>query len=477
MTKVCACVFILAGVVLSAQQLAAQQPPTVLTLAQAVDEALTKSDQAINQREAIQQAALGLRLARNTFTPKIVPNVQGSFGQTNVANQTYRLDVAQRFTTGTELRVGVGTSTAQIPSLDPAFPGDVHFYDTDTTLTLSQPLLRGFGPSVARRGLTSAELRRADAVRQQIQGDQRLAVQVASAYYQVVAQQALTEVARQSFERARKLRDAAEANLAAGRASQLDVLRAQQLVSQAEIQYFDSQSAVEDAKEQLSFIIGRDSDSPFSVVTEIPKVVEPMEADQAAALALEKRLDLQAAISLADDAERAISYNRNQLLPQLDVNFSLTRRQTAQSFRGSFGLDKFQFATFFTISMPVDRTPQVIEYQNATIERDRRKRELDTMRKRIGDDARRAVRDRDRVLRTLTAAETSVAITTKEVEVAQFRYDRGLSNFLDVITAEADLLGAESRRISTLASLAVARLSLRATLGILDPRKDIVEKQ
>jgi outer membrane protein TolC len=53
------------------------------------------------------------------------------------------------------------------------------------------------------------------------------------------------------------------------------------------------------------------------------------------------------------------------------------------------------------------------------------------------------------------------------------RYQNGLSNNLDVVTAEAGLLQAESRRIQALADSAVAGLRLRAVLGILDPRADI----
>jgi outer membrane protein TolC len=86
---------------------------------------------------------------------------------------------------------------------------------------------------------------------------------------------------------------------------------------------------------------------------------------------------------------------------------------------------------------------------------------------------KRAVRERDRLERTLVAADMSVEIGRREVEVAQERYERGLSNNLDVVTAESNLLTAESRRIATLADSAVARLSLRAILGILDPRKDV----
>ena len=41
------------------------------------------------------------------------------------------------------------------------------------------------------------------------------------------------------------------------------------------------------------------------------------------------------------------------------------------------------------------------------------------------------------------------------------------------MTAESNLLTTESRRMATLADAAVARLNLRAMLGILDPRKDV----
>jgi outer membrane protein TolC len=129
--------------------------------------------------------------------------------------------------------------------------------------------------------------------------------------------------------------------------------------------------------------------------------------------------------------------------------------------------------TFFTISSPVDRTPGLIDYQNALIDRDRRRREIETLQRKIRDDVKRAVRERERITRNLAAAEVSVDIGQKEVEVAQLRYERGLSNNLDVVTAESNLLSAEARRIATLADSAVAKLSLRAMLGILDPRKDL----
>jgi outer membrane protein TolC len=437
---------------------------TVLTLADAVGQALARNDRIAGLRDGTEQADLSVRLARNSFRPKLVPNVLGSFGQSDVSNQTYRVDVTQRFPTGTALVATIGTSTSRNQL--------GNFYNTDTTFALSQPLLRGFGKGAARRQLTSAEVRKADASRQEALGEQQVSVDVARSYYQIVAQQGLVGVAQDSLARSKRLLEASEAKLEAGKVSQLDVLRARQLVTQGEAQLLDAQAAVEDARDQLRFLMGRERDYDFEVAPDIPRTAEPIAPEEAVARALEVRGEIRSAEEAAVDADRAASYARNQLLPQFDLNFAFTRREVADSFTSSFRFNRFQFATFVAISMPVDRTPQTIEYHAALIERDRRRRDVRALRMRIADEARRLVRQQERLAKSLEVAEASVEFAQKELEVAELRYQRGLSNNLDVVNAEANLLVAQTRRISTLADLAVARLSLRATLGVLDPRKD-----
>lgn len=464
----------LIGILISTIPAAAQSPPPALSLPDAVTEALAHNERIVNQSDAIAQADLGLRLARNTFKPKVTPNIFGSFGRTDVSSQTYRVDVSQKLVTGTELRLSTGTASAQIPGQLGDATTDLLFYNADTTVTLSQPLLRGFGPAVARRSLTAAELRREDAARLQSLSEQQVAVDVAAAYYRVVSQQALVDVAQQSLLRARRLRDASEAKLDAGLVSQLDALRSQQLVSQAEMQLFDTQSAIEDARDQLTFLLGRHTTEPFVVDVAIPRPgADPIDVASATALALANRVDLQSRRAASADADNQIRFSRNQLLPQVDVNFAFTRRETAPSFRDSFGLDGYKFATFFTIAMPVDRTAQQVEYQSALIDRERRKREAQTLERQIADNVKQVVRERERLIRNVAAAENSVELSRREVEVAQLRYENGLSNNLDVVTAEAGLLQAESRRIQALADSAVTGLRLRAVLGIFNPRTDM----
>ena len=410
---------------------------------------------------------MSLNLARSDFSTKIVPNVLGSFGQTNVGNQTYGLEVSRRFPTGTEIRSRVGTTT---------FRNQLgNFFNSDTTVMISQSLLRGFGAGVGRRTIDAAETRLDRARRARDLTDQRVGLEVASAYYRIIVQRELAAVAAAAVDRSGDLLEASEAKLAAGLVSRLDVLRAQQLLAQGEGREFDAEGALEDAEDQLRFLMRRGTDFRFVVAAEIETGGDapPIGPDAAVEIALRNRLETRDAEAALTQAEREVRYARNQMLPQFDVSLAMTRRQTADSLGDAFGVDEFEPATFLAMSMPLDRTAEISGLHSAVIDRDRARRDVDLARMRIETEARRAVRDVRRFINGLVVAEASVAFAESEAELARLRYQRGLSNNLDVVTAEANLFAARGRRLVATADQAVSRLTLRAVLGTLDPRADI----
>lgn len=456
----------------AAQTAAAQAPeaeaappgPGVLTLADAVTQALERNDRLIGVHESLAQADLSLRLARSEFRPKLTPNILGSFGQSDAANQTYQIDLSQKLTTGTELRASASASSNRNLSGT--------YYNSDMRLSLSQPLLRGFGRAASRRGLSSAEARLGDLMRERVLAEQQVAVEVASAYYRVVSQKQMLVVAQKTLDRSRGLLEASNAKLEIGKVSQLDVFRARQLVAQAEAQLLGSEGALEDAKDQMRILLRREADYDFDVTDEIPTASDDLDLAESIDTALATRLELTSATEALAETERTVSYNRNQLLPELNLNLDLVRQSSGTDLWRTFALRGFDLAPYFRISMPVDRTPQTIQYHSALIDRDRRRREIDSLRRQIVEQVRRAVRGQLRLIRELEVAGVAVEFAEKEVEVATLRYQRGLSNNLDVINAEEALLAARGRRIGLLADMAVARLSLRVSLGTLNPRVD-----
>jgi outer membrane protein TolC len=95
------------------------------------------------------------------------------------------------------------------------------------------------------------------------------------------------------------------------------------------------------------------------------------------------------------------------------------------------------------------------------------------MKTRIEMDVRKATRDHDRALKTLELETAALDLAARELDVAKFRYDRGLATSLDLVAAETNLVAAEGRRIAASADVALTQFSLRATVGILDPRTDM----
>ena len=451
----------------NAQSTRQQGTVPTLSLRDAVVRALGYNVRLLDSRDGVEQATLSLELARSEFGPQITPNMFGSFGGNDLSNQSYSLDFSQRFTTGTALRATVGSVSSQNQL--------GNFYTGDTTVQLSQSLLRGFGRNVIRRGLTNAETQVHTARRQRTLAEQQIAIDVTSAYYTIVSQEELSAVAEQSLARSRDLLGASQARLDIGRVSRLDVLRAEQLVAQSEARLLDARAAVEDARDRLRDLLGYDWDYQFAVDPIIPIPQTPaITTEEAITQVRVNRLELQTALAAVDDAELAVTAARNQLLPQVDVNATFTRRETADTLRDSFGADNFQFASFLSVSMPVDRTPQQTALRTAAMTLSRQRRELDQLQRSLVREARQAVRQQTRLHQALAIGVNQIAVAEQEVDLAAFRFQRGLSNNLDLVNAEATLLAARAGRVGLLAQLAVAELQLRATLGTLDPRRDLL---
>jgi outer membrane protein TolC len=446
-------------------QITVQPAQPRLSLAEAVTLALANSEPALQAGEAVAEAEIGLRVARGAFEPKFGSNVLGTLAQPSLSGQTYGLTFSQRLVTGTEFRANLSTTSArnQLGT----------YFASDTTFSVGQPVSRGFSSRFARRDVTASERRLENARREQLLAEQRLAIEVATAYYQVTAQSQLLLLAEASAARARQLLEASRARLAAGKVSQLDVLRAEQLVAENDLQVLDARTASLDAADQLRLLFGRGPDFLFTVAPDVSVPTGHMTEAEAEASALVQRLELAGAVASVREGEDAVWLAGQQSLPQVNLGVALTRRETAPNALDSFGLDNFQLAGFASATLMFDRTASRAGRQSAQLDLIRRQRKSASLRLSVAQEARRAVRYYERLYQGLTLVESSVEQASREAELALLRYERGLSNNLDVVAAEANLLGARARRASLLGELAVAWFQLRAAAGVLNPRVDI----
>jgi len=449
-----------AGTTVSAQDSA----PRTLTLKEAVDLALLQNDRIHAAADAVEDARLALRTAQAAFRPTFAPRILGALGNADgLSSQSYGFDLTQRFPTGTELQASVGTfsSRNQLGS----------FYYSDTTLSIAQPILGGGGADSARRQVESAERSIDTAIGAHEAARQTVAIEVAAAFYAIVAQQQTVDVAAKAVERSAHLLAVSEAKLEIGKVSQLDVLRARQLAREAESHLLDARAVAEDAADRLRLLTGLTLQDQFVIRSDIAARVDTAGLEVDVAVATERSAAVQRARQALAAAEAAARAARRPALPRVDFKVALTRRETGDTLRSSLGLNGFRVVPFLGISMPVDRGAAGGADASA-LDVARKERELRAAEMRAEIDLRRAMRNHQRFLHSLASANDSVTFAASQVDVARVRFERGLSGNLELVSAEADLLAAQSRRSSVAAALAVARLEVKAAMGSLDLEKD-----
>jgi outer membrane protein TolC len=436
-------------------------PPTVTVgLAQAVSIALERNFGLLTSVDQVKSARFAHGAARAEFYPKLTPRFFRASDESTVA-----LDASQRLPwTG-----GTLEASATFKSLTP--DDRPLSRSTDLRLVLTQPLLRGFGPNATYFELTNSRRTRQAQERAHELARQKLALEVTQAFYRVAQQRQLLEVARQSLERSRGLLQASEARLQVGLASKLDVFRAELQVAEAQASMVSFEAGLEAGLEQFRFLLGLGPSAavePELVVLddEADESLEPVEA--LIARALERRIELHEARDEVDDARRSASLARQRLLPQLDVNLAVTRSGLGGSFSESLRAPDTRVDLSLTTSYPVERAADranraVAELTLEARERGRRLQELA-----IESDVRAAVRDLQRIRKSIELQRRGVDFAEQQHRLATLRYQRGLASNFDVVDAEGSLVRARTALVGLLTDRRVARIQLLRATGTLD---------
>ncbi len=441
--------------------------PTV-SLAQAVSLALERNFGLLQTADSLAASRFRETAAVAAFHPKLTPSYARGGGD----DQTIKLDASQRLPwTG-----GSVSASARLQS----FPGvDTSLsHSSVLSLTLSQPLLRGIGPTATYFELKNSRRAREGQERSYELSRQRLAVDVVAAFYQVVKQRQLLAVARQSDERSRKLRGASEARMRVGLASKLDVLRADLQASQAQEAMVSFEAALETALETFRVLLGlspTETVEPEAVALadRIEGEVEPLEVLLARAHA--QRLEMLETEDLLRDSQRAAAVARQGLWPQLDLQLSLNQFAFGSSFQDAFSAFRSANRTVlfgFTTSYPLERAGERAQKAVAELDVDAKRRGLQQREYEIEAEVRAAVRNIERIQKSVELQRKGVAFAEQQHRLATLRYQRGLASNFDVVDAEGSLVASRTALVGLLTDYQVARIQLQKATGTLDVARE-----
>jgi outer membrane protein TolC len=437
-------------------------------------------------KEDLYLAALRLTLERHLWTPQFAAElraVYGNYGEDQDFDQAMRfvadLSVSQRLPYGGRFTAGaISTLVRDINQGVTASEGGV------SVLGLEVPLLRGAG-HVAREDLIQLERALTYAVRdfEVFRRDQL--VLVAQGYFDLLQskQDVLdsfrsVEVAIDDYERARAMEEADQAIV-------LDTGRAEQrLVSEAN-RAAQLQEAFRFGTDQFKLLIGMPVDELMGLddledIETIERKIDsgeyvllrppPAANDEVLSLevAIRSRLELMNRRDQVDDAKRGVEIARNNLLPDLNWNSSVTFDTDPNHYRVTdYSFDRANWRSEMILAMN-DRFAERNQYRASIIDVRRAQRALTDNEELVRVEVRRAVNQIALQERVLRIQEQNLRVANLRGEYARIQFEEGLIlDNRDVIEAEDEVVTAQSALSAAKTTRWAAILQFRLATGTL----------
>jgi outer membrane protein len=410
--------------------------PAELSLEQAIQLAIENNLTTLLARERRREAEGFRREAR----AGLLPNVTGS---------TYQANVTQNL-------AALGFQPGTFPGITNTFIGPFNNFDARARLVQSifnLSAIRSY--QAGRAGVRVAEL-------QEGLAREQVATATALTYLESLRADRAVQAARANVELAQTLVTLAQDQRNAGVATGVDVTRAQTRLAQEQVRLAQAQTASDQALLNLQRVVGIRLGGTLTLTDPLRFTTDPLPSVEAAVReAGEARPEVRIAeeqVRLANLERRAV---KAELLPSVE-------------FAGDYGVSGI---TPTNTALPTRRVAVQLNVPifNGGLTRGRievatsRQRqielELGSVRGQVEEDVRLALA----LLRTtelqVRAADESVTLAQRELEMARDRFRAGVADNLEVVSAQTSLAGARNEQVAALAQYNAARLNLAASLG------------
>ncbi|HYA49478.1 MAG TPA: TolC family protein, partial [Burkholderiales bacterium] len=202
-------------------------------------------------------------------------------------------------------------------------------YGTTLSFNLTQPLLRNFGYNisrysilVARNNLTASDLQLQQSIADTIYS-------VEQAYWSLVYTIENLRVRQQSVQLAKDLLEKNQRSVEIGTLAPMEILSAQAEVATREADLIQAETQVKNAEDQLKVLLNLPEDEARAIesikaLDTPPSEERRVDLDEALGTALQLRPDLAATKIGVDVQALTVRYQRNQMLPDLNLSASFS---------------------------------------------------------------------------------------------------------------------------------------------------------
>jgi len=402
-----------------------------LTLRQAISLGLSHNVQYREQVSQLPILDLDVEAASDPFGVRSTIASSSNQRVGSELGREYHMNLNKKFSPGTNVGIGVGTSRFTGQSL------------SEATLTVSQPLLKGMGTLVNTIGIEEAEqnrLRQRNLIQDQ---QQQLILDIITAYYRTVLQKQSIHIHEATMKHSKNMLDSSNAKFKFGMVSRMDVFRAELQMLETEESLESAQSDYEKSLDELKLLLGTSLTDEIRLSDSIR--FQPVSMDDDAKLierALGSRYELA---NLKIDQEmqtKKIEVAKNNLLPQLDVSFEVTKSGTAATFAKSTRLNDTRFGVGISGSPQFSHGAEKARYRRELLANDFAMRKYRQMKEKIRSDVREKIRQIRQGEKRITLRKRSMKAADKQKQYALVRYQKGLVDNAAVVEAEKDVVTA-----------------------------------
>ena len=438
-------------------------------------------------------ADANIRGSGGIFDPYLTADINGNSAQSPTSTILEGANVAQsrgtNFYLGVEQLLPTGTVLGGNWT---SFRGETNStffflnprWDAELNLTLTQPLLNGFGTTVTRSQIIIAEnIREQTAVGFEVQVIQLLAA-VEQAYWELVATRQQVGVTQQSLDQAVRLLEETQQRVEVGTSAPIDTVQSEATVATRQQELIYANNATANAEDNLKAQLGFDLPNEWQVRIETTDSyeMEPVLPDlqQSIDAALEKRPAILVQELELARLDQNIKVAQNGTLPRLDLTGSYgwggvsgtsiiedpdtgepieIRQGWGDSAKQVFDFDFPRWTLGLRYSVPIGNHRAKEFLAAERYRRDRAGAQLASLKQQITYDVRLAVRALYDGAAAIDAAVAASHLAERNLEAEQTKFNNGLSTNFQVSEIQRALADAKFAEIR-------ARVNYRKALAL-----------
>jgi outer membrane protein len=458
---------------LPAQETAAVSTAPALTLEECISRVMQKNFSLRIQGFTSANAKEALIISKAGFDPTFTAVASTAHTQgitsSGVTTSSYRQNQAdtrvgatQRLVSGADVSLSASLlrSSNNLPlnTLNPA-------YNSDVSLSVTQPLLKGAGTAInraaietAQLGITIANLNYKGSVLQAVRDTE-------AAYYSLAFARGQLTVKQRSLELAEKLLEENKVRKNTGVATDLDVLSAEVGVATAQNGVVLAQQQVRNSEDALLALTGQfEFTAPPGDVTFTPYTDPAPSVGDSFRLARDLQPTYVAALSTIKQLEIAVETAKNGSLPALNLDgalgFNGANRTSGSSIDNLSSGKNYNWQLDLSLSVPWGQRADRARSRTAVNNLHQEQALLQQIEQNLLVQVRAAVLAVATNIESVQISGKATQLAEKQYELQKAKFDAGLSTSREVLQSQTDL---ETARVNDLQ----ARVNLRIAVANL----------